>query len=558
MHIVVVGASLAGVRAVQALRRRGSDAYITLIGAEPRVAADRPPLSKTYLADPKADAPPLLSADRLTELHVDARLGRRATGLDLGDRTVALDDGDRVRFDALVVATGSAPRLLPGIRPGGGVHALRTPEDAAAIRAGCRPGARVVVVGGGFIGAEVAWTARRLGCEVTIVEPRPALMERGLGPYLGAALTRLHARAGVTPRLGTGVAAIERAGAEAVVVERSGAEVPAVQRAGAGAVVVERAGAEAVVVERSGAEVPAVQRAGAGAVVVERAGAEAVVVERAVGEVPVVERSGAEAPAVQRAGAEVPVVERAVDEVPVVERAVDEVPVVERAGVEAAVVERAVDEVAVVERVGAEVVAVERAGAGEPDRRPVTAVRLTGGERIPADLVVLGVGAVPETGWLTGSGLTLDDGVVCDEHLAAIGARGVYAAGDVARWHHPRYGEPVRGEHWTNAVDHAAVVAANLTGGRAVCDGVPYVWSDQLGGRLQIYGRFRPEDEVRIVHGDPEDGCFVAIAGGDGALRGVVGFGVMRELAPYRRLLLAGGTWQEALDAQGDLAKGRR
>src|SRR5262249_55621703 len=159
-----------------------------------------PPLSKTYLADPGAEAPPLLSTDRLAELHVDTRLGRRATALDLGDRSVALDDGDRVRFDALVVATGSAPRLLPGVRPGGGAHRLRTPEDAAAVRAGCRPGARVVVVGGGFIGAEVAWTARGLGCEVTIVEPRAALMERGLGPYLGAALTRMHTRAGVTPR----------------------------------------------------------------------------------------------------------------------------------------------------------------------------------------------------------------------------------------------------------------------------------------------------------------------------------------------------------------------
>ncbi|MEV0400396.1 FAD-dependent oxidoreductase [Actinoallomurus sp. NPDC050550] len=456
MHIVVVGASLAGVRTVQALRRRGSDARITLIGSEPRVAADRPPLSKTYLADPGAEAPPLLSADRLAELHVDTRLGRRATGLDLGDRTVALDAGDRVRFDALVVATGSAPRLLPGVRPGGGVHVLRTPEDAAAIRAGCRPGARVVVVGGGFIGAEVAWTARGLGCEVTIVEPRAALMERGLGPYLGAALTRMHTRAGVTPRLGTGVAAVERAGGDVAAVERAGGDVAMVERSGVDAAAVECAGGDVAGVERAGAD-------GAGTDV-----------------------------------------------------------------------------------------------AGDPGRRPVTAVRLTGGECIPADLVVLGVGAVPETGWLTGSGLTLDDGILCDEHLAAIGAPGVYAAGDVARWHHPRYGEAVRGEHWTNAVDHAAVVAANLTGDHVTCDAVPYVWSDQLGGRLQIYGRFRPEDEVRIVHGDPEDGRFVAVAGDGGALQGVAGFGVTRELAPFRRLLLAGGTWQEALDAHGDLAKGLR
>jgi 3-phenylpropionate/trans-cinnamate dioxygenase ferredoxin reductase subunit len=126
----------------------------------------------------------------------------------------------------------------------------------------------------------------------------------------------------------------------------------------------------------------------------------------------------------------------------------------------------------------------------------------------------------------------------------------VYAVGDVARWHHPRYGEEVRVEHWTNAVETAGVVAANLTGTPAVHDSVPYVWSDQLGTRLQVYGRVRPQDELRVVHGDL-DGSFVALTGGDGLLQAAVGLGATRALLPYRKLLVAGAAWDEALAAAG-------
>jgi 3-phenylpropionate/trans-cinnamate dioxygenase ferredoxin reductase subunit len=190
-------------------------------------------------------------------------------------------------------------------------------------------------------------------------------------------------------------------------------------------------------------------------------------------------------------------------------------------------------------------------GAGvahiEADDR-VRAVQLTDGGTLPADVVVLGLGTVPETGWLAGSGLDLRDGVVCDEHLAAVGTDGVYAVGDVARWHSPRYGEDVRVEHWTNAVETATVAAANLTGTRTVHDALPYVWTEQLGGRVQVFGRVRPQDEVRVVHGSLDDD-FVAVTGGDGLLRAAVGLGAPRPLMHYRRLLVAGAGWDEALAA---------
>lgn len=169
----------------------------------------------------------------------------------------------------------------------------------------------------------------------------------------------------------------------------------------------------------------------------------------------------------------------------------------------------------------------------------VQGVQLTDGSLLPAEVVVLGLGTVPETGWLAGSGLDLRDGVRCDQHLAAAGADGVYAVGDVARWHHPRYAEDVRVEHWTNAVESAAVVAADVTGTPTVHKALPYVWTEQLGGRLQIIGQVRPQDEVRVIHGDL-GGSFVALTGGADRFHGVVGFGAPKQLLPFRALLAAG------------------
>jgi 3-phenylpropionate/trans-cinnamate dioxygenase ferredoxin reductase subunit len=186
------------------------------------------------------------------------------------------------------------------------------------------------------------------------------------------------------------------------------------------------------------------------------------------------------------------------------------------------------------------------AGLEGADR--VEGVRLTDGTLLPADVVVLGIGTAPETGWLADSGLDLRDGVVCDEHLAAVGVEGVHAVGDVVRWRNPRYGEDVRVEHWTNAAETAGVVAANLTGTPTRHEAVPYVWTEQLGGRLQVFGRVRPQDELRVVHGDL-DGAFVAVSGGEGRLQAAVGFGMVKQLLAYRKLLSAGVSWDEALAA---------
>lgn len=390
--VVVVGASLAGVHTVRALRARDHAGEIVLVGGEPGadhgIAVDRPALSKEFLADPSRAAEPLLSSADLAQLDVRLVHGR-AVDLNLSTRTVVMHEGPSIEFSALVVATGSAPRTLPGAGPRTGVHTLRTLADATNLRAALTPGAQVVVIGGGFIGAEAAWAARGRGCAVTVVELLPAMLMRGVGPVLGEEFTRRYAAAGIDLRLGVGVAAIE----------------------------------------------------------------------------------------------------------------------------------------------------------GED---LVTGVRLTDGSVLRADVVLLGLGTRPETSWLQGSSLQLDDGVVCDERLAARGACDVYAVGDVARWRNPRYGEDTRVEHFTNAVETAAVVAANLTGEHQQHDAVPYVWSDQLDSRLQVFGRIRPQDELHIVHGDLA-GSFVVVSGTDGLLQGAVGFGAARQLMPYRKLLSAGAGLADAL-----------
>lgn len=358
-----------------------------LIGDEPHLPYNRPPLSKQFLTSDAGVESILLARDAaIAELELDLRLGTRATGLDLGARSLTLGSGERVRFDALVVATGSRARTLAGPESLAGVHTLRTLDDAVAIRDEFAGNPRLVVIGGGFVGAEIASTARKLGLAVTIVDPLPTLMFRGLGPVLGDLLARVHRDNGVALRLGVGV-------------------------------------------------------------------------ERLLGQ-----------PRVQ-------------------------------------------------------------------------GVELADGSVLPADLVVLGIGAVPDTQWLAGSGLQLQDGIVCDEFLRAQNASDVYAVGDVASWHNPRYGERMRIEHWTGVGEQAAAVAATLAGSPTPCDLLPYVWSDQFGVRLQICGRVRDRDELVFVHGAGGEHEFVAVTGGDGLLQAAVGRGALKELLPYTKQLRDRAAW---------------
>jgi NADPH-dependent 2,4-dienoyl-CoA reductase/sulfur reductase-like enzyme len=213
--VAVVGASLAGVRTVQALRREGYEGRIVLVGEERHwPPVDRPPLSKQVL---KGEWEPAKAQLRVGEpFDVELRLGRRAVGLELdgdgGRAVVALDDGSQVEADGVVVATGAIPRPMPGVDPSlGGIHLLRTVDDCLALQEAFTRARRVAVIGSGFIGSEVASSARSLGVDVTVVEALELPLVRVLGPMMGAFTARLHREHGVDLRLGVGVDRIEGA-----------------------------------------------------------------------------------------------------------------------------------------------------------------------------------------------------------------------------------------------------------------------------------------------------------------------------------------------------------
>lgn len=199
--ILVIGASLAGLRACTALRSLGYEGRLTVIGDEPHPPYDRPPLSKEFLTQPahRVDLPLPVGLD------ITWQLGRRATGLDLAARTVEMADGTRVPFDGLVIATGSTARPWPAAVPAG-VHTLRSLDDAHALRKALhRGGGRLLVIGAGFIGSEISATARGAGLPVTLVEPQPQPLRRAVGEAAGGFVATLHRRAGVDLRTSTTV-----------------------------------------------------------------------------------------------------------------------------------------------------------------------------------------------------------------------------------------------------------------------------------------------------------------------------------------------------------------
>ena len=218
-RVVVVGGSLAGLRACEALRSGGFTGAIVLVGAETHRPYDRPPLSKKFLAGEwDADRIALRQPDAFESLGLDTRFGVPASGLDTTARAVVLADSTVVPYDGVILATGSQPRRLPGTADNPYVHVLRTIDDALAVRAVIeRPGARVIVIGAGFIGLEVAATARRAGAEVIVLEGAEAPLIRGVGAELGAALAAFHADEGVDVRVSVMVTGIEQAGDGAIV-----------------------------------------------------------------------------------------------------------------------------------------------------------------------------------------------------------------------------------------------------------------------------------------------------------------------------------------------------
>jgi NADPH-dependent 2,4-dienoyl-CoA reductase/sulfur reductase-like enzyme len=398
--IAVVGGSLAGLRAAEALRAEGHTGPLVLIGAEPHMPYDRPPLSKQFLAGTWGlDRVMLRPPEKIDALGLDLRLGRRAEHLDIAGRTLELDDGGAVHFDGLVLATGAHPRMLPGVPALAGVHNLRTLEDSLALGAvAAVEGARVVVVGAGFIGSEVAATCRGRGARVTVVEALPVPLARVLGEEMGAACAALHVDHGVDLVTGVGVAGLRPA-----------------------------------------------------------------------------------------------------------------------------------------------------AGSTTGPGARVGAVELDDGTVIDADAVVVGIGVVPSTEWLEGSGLELDNGVVAGATLHA--ADDIVVAGDTARWFDESLGAHVRIEHWTNAAEQGAAAARNLLAGRDHATAyvpVPYFWSDQYDVKIQVIGHPGPDDDVVVVDGSVEDRRFVALYGRDGKLSAALGFNRPRQLMGFRPLLEAGASFDQA------------
>jgi phthalate 3,4-dioxygenase ferredoxin reductase component len=206
-HVVIVGASVAGIRTAQALRSTGYGGDVTVVGEEPDLPYDRPPLSKQLLTGTwDTDRITLLGTDAAREAAITLRLGVAASGLDPRVRELRLADGATLSYDTLVIATGLSARRPPWATSD--VHVLRTLADSIALRQRFRAGRPVVVIGAGFIGAEAAAAARAAGCPVTIVDPVSVPMERVAGPKLGALLGELHERRGVMTRFGVGVTGV--------------------------------------------------------------------------------------------------------------------------------------------------------------------------------------------------------------------------------------------------------------------------------------------------------------------------------------------------------------
>lgn len=384
--VLVVGASAAGLSTAEALRRNGHRGRLTLLGAEEHVPYDRPPLSKQVLAgDWQPERARLRPEQTLSDLDAEFVLGDPAVRLDTAQRTVHTTSDRTLSADTVVVATGVRPRRLPVEHDLTGVHVLRTLDDALALRAGLSRSARLVVVGEGVLGAEIAATARKLGLDVTLAGPQSAPLANQLGPLVSGTLADLHSEHGVRLALG-----------------------------------------------------------------------------------------------------------------------------------------HLVEEL-----------------TGEHGR--VTGVRLDNGESLPADLVVVAIGAEPATAWLRDSGLTLDDGVVCDARCQA--APGVYAVGDVARWYHPTLRTMLRLENRTNATEQAQVVAANILGADRTYAPVPYFWTDQFDAKVQVYGRPGADDDTTVVEGDPADRRFVVRFERSGHVTGIVGWNMPKQARLRRREIV------EALDA---------
>jgi 3-phenylpropionate/trans-cinnamate dioxygenase ferredoxin reductase component len=349
---VIVGASLAGAKAAQTLRQEGFEGRLVLVGKEDARPYERPSLSKEYVRGEAVDPVYVHGEDFYAEHDIELLLGRTAVDMNTLLKEVALDDGTRLHYDRLLLATGAEPRrlMVPGSQLDGVLY-LRSLQDSDALRERFAGGGSVVVVGAGWIGSEVAASARQRGLEVTLVAPGSVPLERALGPEIGSVYRDIHAEHGVRMLLGSGVEAFEGDG----------------------------------------------------------------VVER---------------------------------------------------------------------------------------------VRTSDGRHLECDFVVVGIGALPRTALAAWGGLSSGDGIFTDEYLQT-SAPGVFAAGDVARAHHPFYGQQIRVEHWSNALRQGPVAARNMLGAGEPYDSLPYFFSDQYDVGMEYSGFARTWDRV-VFRGDPASREFIA------------------------------------------------
>jgi 3-phenylpropionate/trans-cinnamate dioxygenase ferredoxin reductase subunit len=383
-HIVIIGGGVAAGSAAETLRDEGYDGDVTIVTAEPHPPYQRPPLSKGYLVgEERSDAAILHPAEWYAEHDIDLKTSTQARAIDPSAHRVETSAGD-LAYDSLLLATGASPRSLPidghELR---GVHSLRTIDDSDSLAEQLRGGGkRLVLIGSGWIGMEVAASARTLGNDVTILERDPVPLAAAVGPRMGEVFRRLHLDHGVDLRTG-------------VRVER----------------IVGDGRAEGVVVD---------------------------------------------------------------------------------------------------------------------------------GETVPADLVLIGVGAVPNTELASAAGLTVDNGILTDASLRT-SASDIYAAGDVANAYHPVIQRHLRSEHWANALNAGPVAARVMMGGSAVHDGIPYFYTDQydLGMELSGYPPLMTGADL-VIRGDVASREFVAFWVDDGRVVGGMNVNVWDVQDPIQDLIRSG------------------
>jgi NADPH-dependent 2,4-dienoyl-CoA reductase/sulfur reductase-like enzyme len=382
--VVIIGAGQAGGRAAEALRRGGHTGSITIVGDELHPPYERPSLSKGFLHEP--DLAKLVWVRPhawYASNNVALLTGRRVTNIHRARRQIELEDGTAIDYQTIVIATGTRPRLLPvsgADHPA--VRYLRTIEDSRELRKRIRPGGRVVVIGAGFIGLEVAAMAKTLGGNVTVLEWGALPMGRAVPPKVGAFYAAFHRAKGVDLRLG---ARLQR----------------------------------------------------------------------------IVERNGH------------------------------------------------------------------------------TAVEMENGELLPADVIVVGIGATPNVDLAENAGLVIDNGIVVDEY-GRTSDPAIYAAGDVTSHFNPLLGHSIRLESWQNAQNQAIAVARNVLGEARAYAEVPWFWTDQFELNLQIAGLPKEGDDV-IQRGSLGEGPAVMFHMRDDNLVAVIGIDSPKEVRFGKEIIAMGG-----------------